>query len=222
MYESVAHRQTRPRQVTVDELARGLQGRCEDPSYEARRLWRAREQWNIGSMQIHDRLINPGYLTPGEVDPEDIARALGHLCRFGGHVATWYSVASHSLHVSRLLPARLKLAGLLHDAGEAYIGGDIQRPLKHSAIYAGVRDLELYVDAIIALRFGIALSVEDYAKIKAADHQALCDEANVILHYAPLDWDDLRPPSDVAIHPENPYDAQLSFLARLSTLLRST
>ena len=72
----------------------------------------------------------------------DIAHALAHICRYTGHVSTHYSVAEHSVLVSRLvlrwaarsgvearqLP-RWAAAALLHDAAEAYVG-DVSRPLK--------------------------------------------------------------------------------------------
>jgi hypothetical protein len=207
-----------PGYPSADMLARGLYGRCKDPYGEARRLLRERDGWQVQPFQIHDRLLNPSYMVPEDVELTDIARALSHICRFGGHVTSFYSVASHSIHVSRLVPEELRLPALLHDATEAYLGGDIQGPLKHSRLLDGYRDLELYVSAIIALRFDIRISEIDYAEIKRADEQALYDEAHVILHFWPLEWSRRHLPSDLPIHSEPPYDAQLSFLARFTTL----
>lgn len=71
----------------------------------------------------------PLALTPDQVHLEDIAHALALKCRWTGHTREFYSVAQHSVHVAELLPPHLQMAGLLHDAAEAYLP-DVASPIK--------------------------------------------------------------------------------------------
>jgi hypothetical protein len=65
-----------------------------------------------------------------DADINDIANALSKIPRFGGHTELPYSVAEHCILASQYgNTPKAKLALLLHDAGEAYIG-DITTPLK--------------------------------------------------------------------------------------------
>jgi hypothetical protein len=72
--------------------------------------------------------VNPN---PDEIHIMDVAQGLSHVCRFAGQVKVFYSVAQHSVLVSKLLDDRTALWGLLHDASEAYLH-DLTRPLKHA------------------------------------------------------------------------------------------
>ena len=65
---------------------------------------------------------------------EDIAASLAKICRYNGHTRVPYSVAQHSIWVARQIKAsgygaKLQLAGLMHDAAEAYLG-DMPTPVQ--------------------------------------------------------------------------------------------
>lgn len=94
------------------------------------------------------RTINPMEPELDAIVIEDIAHALSNQCRFTGHVATFYSVAEHSVRCALELLEKdfysenadewnsareLKLMkwALLHDASEAYLS-DIARPVKNA------------------------------------------------------------------------------------------
>lgn len=94
-----------------------------------------------------------------EIHIEDIAHALSFVCRFGGHVREFYSVAEHCVRVSRAIAAvdgtvHDQLAGLLHDAAEAFIG-DMVWPLKQAPDVEGYRRVEAIVEGAIARKYRV-------------------------------------------------------------------
>lgn len=119
--------------------------------------------------------INPYAPKAEDIDIRDIAHALSMQCRFNGHVPRFYSVAEHSVLVSDLLPDNLKLAGLLHDAAEAYLG-DVISPIKVNM--ANYLDLEAQMEAVIFESFG--LNPDLIKDIKYADQYALSLEKDWI------------------------------------------
>jgi hypothetical protein len=152
---------------------------------------------------------------PEEVSLEDIAHALANLCRFAGHCLKFYSVAQHSVIVSRIVPREHALQALLHDAAEAYMV-DVPRPLKLAL--PDYRGLEKRVQAVIYRRFGLP-EVDDPC-VKAADDRALAQEHIDLMASSPYDWARLTDerPLPYKIIPLPPHQARLIFLERFRQL----
>lgn len=133
---------------------------------------------------------------PATIALDDIAHGLAAICRFSGQTRTFYSVAQHSLMVAMLVPPRLRLHALLHDATEAYLQ-DIPSPLK--ALLPDYVVIEKRLDAAILSSFGLPeLSSRDHAEVKHADLVAVGVEMRDLFDGTHLD----------------PYRAQLPKLPR--------
>lgn len=120
---------------------------------------------------------------PEDVLLEDVAHALSLLCRFTGHVARFYSVAEHSVLVSRLVPRRLALAGLLHDAAEAYVA-DVSSPVKHSEEFAAYRTIEQRIQAAVYRRFGVPEEMNP--EVHRVDGMLCSTEARLLFREPPV------------------------------------
>ncbi len=137
--------------------------------------------WIETGSGLHYHFLAP---QPNEITIEDIALALANKCRFSGHTQ-FFSVAEHSVCVAYRLPSELRLAGLLHDAAEAYLG-DIPSPIKkHLPDYKALEAINEYV---IAEKFGVMLTPEQQAEVKLADRRALFTEAHFLLPSHGKDW----------------------------------
>lgn len=135
---------------------------------------------------------------------EDIAHALSNQCRFGGHVPEFYSVAQHSVLCTQLLPRSLELAGLLHDASEAYLM-DIPSPLKKGLI--NYKEIEDKMMSVIAEKFGFEYPLPE--KVKEVDKIVLEWEWSALM---------LRETHCLKIYPSNQNDSEELFLVRYNNL----
>ena len=150
-----------------------------------------------------------------QVAIEDIAHGLAYQCRFNGQTQEFYSVAQHSLVVSSLVPTDLRLAALLHDAAEAYLG-DMVKPLK--VLLPAFASIEEQVTAIIAEAFDVDFS--DYAPIKRADLIALATEKRDLMPHSAERWaylDNIRPLPE-RIVTMSPAQAKQEFLQQFAHL----
>lgn len=146
------------------------------------------------------------------IDPRDIAHSLANLCRFNGHTREFYSVAQHCCLVADLVPEEDKLAALLHDGAEAYVG-DMVRPLKQWM--AAYQDVEEWIWERICTRF--KLDTELPATVRRADLIALAIERRDLMPTDSASWDCLVgiEPAAATIRPWSPNEARLTYQQRL-------
>lgn len=127
-----------------------------------------------------------------DVRIEDIAHVLSNICRFGGHIPRYYSVAEHLIECYRkscleCQPWSVRFACLMHDATETYIG-DVVKPLKIllDPIYGPIEDAN---ERAIAEAFDIdfASTKLDWKRI---DREMLIAERNAIFGNDGNKWTD--------------------------------
>jgi uncharacterized protein len=200
--------------------------------------------WGRGNwMQTYTgRQFYPMNPRPDEIDFRDIAHGLAMVCRYGGHTRRFYSVAEHTVHVSRFLEEQaiaagahardvelVALEGLLHDAAEAYVG-DMVRPLKqHMPFYRNAEDVVL--DAIHVavglpgwerdrdVELGAHMPLVMPAEVKAADNRILLDERDQLLTAPPVAWEqEGLQRLGVTVECWSPVEAEEYWLQRLGEL----
>lgn len=198
---------------------------------------------------------------PEDIRIEDIAAHLSRICRFGGALREYvivpdpdsfsghgvtpvfvetYSVAQHSVLVSRNVPQEFALEALLHDAAEAYVG-DVIKPIKlllepdwdEIAKLAGFGDvfaatlcfaissfsrIEGRVDAAIRTKFGLPLEMSP--EVKEADYRAvLTEHRDLQIDRGLVDWGfPSTEPWSERIVPVLPSVARAQFLQRFNEL----
>lgn len=147
-----------------------------------------------------------------EIHLTDIARGLSMQCRWGGHVNRYFSVAQHCLLVSWHSPNH-PLAGLLHDAAEAYLV-DVPTPIK--AHLRGYHAIEETLLLAIGEKFRVPL-VPLPDEVKEADARMLATENRDLRERLPY-WSPSAEPYLDVIQPMSPEKAEQAFLGRAWSL----
>jgi 5'-deoxynucleotidase YfbR-like HD superfamily hydrolase len=176
-------------------------------------------------------LLDP---TPVDIEIEDIAHGLAFVARWNGQTLGDYpySVAEHSLLVEEIftrenpgIPARWRLAALLHDAPE-YVIGDMISPVK-AAVGPGYGALDERLSAAVHLRFGLPAQLPAAIKktIKAADRVSAWLEAVQIAGFTQDEADrffgtpDVAMARGLAIRLRPPIEVRAAFIARHAALM---
>lgn len=125
-------------------------------------------------------LVSPD---PDSICIEDIAHALSHQCRYTGHTRKFYSVAEHCINVARLVAPGQELAGLLHDATEAYTG-DLNTPLKRMCPdFIKVQD---NIERVLCEKFEVDYPYHE--SVHVADRACLVRENEMLFDFAVDNW----------------------------------
>jgi len=149
-----------------------------------------------------------------QIDIKDIAHALSLLCRFGGHIDRFYSVAEHCILLSKWVDPKNALAALLHDATEAYVV-DVPRPIKY--LLPDYREIENKAWEAITSRYGLDWALPE--QVKEGDNRILINERNLLMPRAER-WtiDDLVDPLPIDIIGWEPKVVERRYLERFKEL----
>ena len=163
-------------------------------------------------------------LEENEYDIRDIAHCLSLQCRYNGHCLSFYSVAEHCCHVSdtlykeqttKTLRETIALAGLMHDATEAYVG-DVVAPLKR--LLPQFKSIENDIAFYIEKTFGYAPFHHDDPVIKDVDMRILVEEHKAIMGGDNLWATDSLKPTGAKIQLWSPREAEDRFLTKFYNL----
>ena len=156
-------------------------------------------------MGAHDPWVQTNYgvdfqlleVSPNNVRSKDIAWALGGINRYNAHTNFYYSVAEHCSLISDYLlrttgDPMVALAGLLHDAHEAYTG-DMTSPMQNAmeilvpGFKKAFRALQARIDKAILRALDLDEVVDLYAPIIAeCDLRIVTDEQNQAMRPSPF------------------------------------
>lgn len=155
---------------------------------------------------------------PQDISLADIAYVLSRIPRYNGMTrGEPYSVAQHLVLCSFLVPPRLALHALLHDAQE-YVVMDIITPLKR-ILGSAYDHLEWRLQCAIEEKLGLRWTELDRAVVKAADNKALATEVRDLTFWGVVSGDFAQMPLRVEAVRALPWrEAFRLFVVRLNSL----
>lgn len=185
------------------------------------------EQERIGSwMQTYSgKAFYPMNPSIKDFSIVDIGHALSNICRYGGHVKKFYSVAEHCVLMSRSVSPEAALFALLHDAAEAYIG-DMVRPLKQDIPeFKRIEDriFDVMIEWLKTEPIEVPMTQAIQEEVREADNRILLDEKKVLTANSPSKWSQeiTHKPLGVEIRCWSPAVARYEYLERFLELTGS-
>jgi len=167
------------------------------------------------------KYVNPLDLKPDDITVVDIAAHLANHCRYTGATRykdepAFYSVAQHSILVSRLVPEEIAYEGLFHDAAEHTLI-DLARPVKYDEYFGkAYRGAQKRAEKVINDTLGLQMIPEVKALVKKADMLCLAWERRDLMH-PNGEWEILKgigPLPDAVIEPWAPKRSFRQFMKR--------
>lgn len=134
----------------------------------------------------HFDLLDP---RPDQFTLADIAGGLSKMCRFGGQIDRFYSVAEHSFLCAEQArrdgaSVEVQAACLMHDAAEAFIG-DVVKPLK--IMLPQYHEVERRVEVCIVRKYGLG-GTGDWPPVKEIDRAMLIAERRALFTADEVVW----------------------------------
>jgi hypothetical protein len=175
------------------------------------------------SIAVFDgQLVDPFTVThlDGVFRIETIAHALSMLCRYGGHVSRFYSVAEHCLLVEHIAESRglhhqLRREALVHDAAEAYIV-DLPAPFKRMQEMAHYRAADERISTELRLWFGLRSA--ESATVKDIDVEIRGTERRDLMGNRQMQWETAPPIDGIQCGTMSPIEAKVAWIAKFREL----
>lgn len=159
-------------------------------------------------------LVNLNHPKPDQMRIVDIAKGLSNTSRYGGQTRDFYSVAQHSVIITQLTSPQNRLAALLHDAPEAYLGDMVVNVKPFLPDY---KAFETKLHDAICFRFGLNLFIPD--EVKRLDKLICVDEMAQLSTVNPYPADE--PDLGVKIVPWSPAEAFERFMKMFAEIRRT-
>lgn len=143
--------------------------------------------------------VFPLELNASMLDWRSFAHAASNICRFGGHTKRFYSIAEHSVYVSRRAgelaehrkePQKrvryVRRWGLIHEGAEAFGFVDLPRPVKYHPDMKAYKKCEHEAMMVVANWAG--LEPKEPWEVHQADFDLLATEARDLMSPMHPEW----------------------------------